>query len=182
MDEETQQVAVKLAKYVAEGGPEVEAIAAEHNRDNPAFRWVCFHISKRFCVISCVCYIYNLLRVHLQFLIWPPKPSPSLLQGESGAVSSVQGGPEFSGDSRGAGVGSPATGGPSSVSGPPAATTSAQPLCPQPNGVPAANPQNGGLAPTCQTKAEESLGVWRWQSGVTNSSQRHQTGGRRPRC
>ena len=38
VDEETQQVAVKLAKYVAEGGPEVEAIAAEHNRDNPAFR------------------------------------------------------------------------------------------------------------------------------------------------
>lgn len=38
MDAETQQVAEKLAKFVAEGGPEVEAIAAERNRDNPAFR------------------------------------------------------------------------------------------------------------------------------------------------
>lgn len=38
MDAETQQVAEKLARFVAEGGPEVEAIAAERNRDNPAFR------------------------------------------------------------------------------------------------------------------------------------------------
>uniref|UniRef100_A0A8C5B7U7 SURP and G-patch domain-containing protein 1 n=1 Tax=Gadus morhua TaxID=8049 RepID=A0A8C5B7U7_GADMO len=45
MDEETQQVAVKLAKYVAEGGPEVEAIAAEHNRDNPAFSFLYDHQS-----------------------------------------------------------------------------------------------------------------------------------------
>ncbi|XP_048844677.1 SURP and G-patch domain-containing protein 1 [Brienomyrus brachyistius] len=40
VDEETQQVAEKLAKFVADGGPEVEAIAAEHNRDNPAFRFL----------------------------------------------------------------------------------------------------------------------------------------------
>lgn len=40
MDAETQQVAEKLARFVAEGGPEVEAIAAERNRDNPAFRSV----------------------------------------------------------------------------------------------------------------------------------------------
>ncbi|KAM3866345.1 SURP and G-patch domain-containing protein 1 [Diretmus argenteus] len=40
VDEETQQVAEKLAKFVAEGGPEVEAIAAEHNRDNPAFSFL----------------------------------------------------------------------------------------------------------------------------------------------
>lgn len=40
MDAETQQVAEKLAKFVAEGGPEVEAIAAERNKDNPAFRSV----------------------------------------------------------------------------------------------------------------------------------------------
>ncbi|CAL8312352.1 SURP and G-patch domain-containing protein 1 [Gadus morhua] len=45
VDEETQQVAVKLAKYVAEGGPEVEAIAAEHNRDNPAFSFLYDHQS-----------------------------------------------------------------------------------------------------------------------------------------
>lgn len=38
MDAETQQVAEKLARFVAEGGPEVEAIAAERNRENPAFR------------------------------------------------------------------------------------------------------------------------------------------------
>ncbi|CAL8345559.1 unnamed protein product [Merluccius merluccius] len=46
VDEETQQVAVKLAKYVAEGGPEVEAIAAEHNRDNPAFSFLYDHQSQ----------------------------------------------------------------------------------------------------------------------------------------
>lgn len=38
VDAETQQVAEKLARFVAEGGPEVENIAAERNRDNPAFR------------------------------------------------------------------------------------------------------------------------------------------------
>ena len=40
MDAETQQLAEKLARFVAEGGPEVEAIAAERNRENPAFRSV----------------------------------------------------------------------------------------------------------------------------------------------
>ncbi|XP_029929837.1 SURP and G-patch domain-containing protein 1 [Myripristis murdjan] len=45
VDEETQQVAEKLAKFVAEGGPEVEAIAAERNRDNPAFSFLYDHQS-----------------------------------------------------------------------------------------------------------------------------------------
>ncbi|GAA6234845.1 SURP and G-patch domain-containing protein 1 [Lates japonicus] len=40
VDAETQQVAEKLARFVAEGGPEVEAIAAERNRDNPAFSFL----------------------------------------------------------------------------------------------------------------------------------------------
>lgn len=40
MDEETQRVAEKLAMFVADGGPEVEAIAAQHNQENPAFRLV----------------------------------------------------------------------------------------------------------------------------------------------
>ncbi|KAM4605031.1 SURP and G-patch domain-containing protein 1 [Polymixia lowei] len=45
VDEETQQVAEKLAKFVAEGGPDVEAIVAEHNRDNPAFSFLHDHQS-----------------------------------------------------------------------------------------------------------------------------------------
>lgn len=45
MDAETQQVAEKLARFVAEGGPEVEAIAAERNRDNPAFRSVTEYVN-----------------------------------------------------------------------------------------------------------------------------------------
>ncbi|XP_028284091.1 SURP and G-patch domain-containing protein 1 [Parambassis ranga] len=40
VDAETQQVAEKLARFVAEGGPEVEAIAAERNQDNPAFNFL----------------------------------------------------------------------------------------------------------------------------------------------
>uniref|UniRef100_A0A3B5BN77 SURP and G-patch domain containing 1 n=1 Tax=Stegastes partitus TaxID=144197 RepID=A0A3B5BN77_9TELE len=40
VDAETQQVAEKLARFVAEGGPEVEAIAAERNRENPAFSFL----------------------------------------------------------------------------------------------------------------------------------------------
>ncbi|XP_070774933.1 SURP and G-patch domain-containing protein 1 isoform X2 [Enoplosus armatus] len=40
VDAETQQVAEKLARFVAEGGPEVEAIAAERNRNNPAFSFL----------------------------------------------------------------------------------------------------------------------------------------------
>ena len=45
MDAETQQMAEKLARFVAEGGPEVEAIAAERNRDNPAFRSVPVYVT-----------------------------------------------------------------------------------------------------------------------------------------
>ncbi|CAN9502880.1 unnamed protein product [Ophioblennius macclurei] len=45
VDAETQQVAEKLARFVAEGGPEVEAIAAERNRDNPAFSFLYNHQS-----------------------------------------------------------------------------------------------------------------------------------------
>ncbi|KAM7400811.1 hypothetical protein PAMA_005134 [Pampus argenteus] len=45
VDTETQQVAKKLARFVAEGGPEVETIAAECNRDNPAFRFLYNHQS-----------------------------------------------------------------------------------------------------------------------------------------
>ncbi|XP_026170038.1 SURP and G-patch domain-containing protein 1 isoform X2 [Mastacembelus armatus] len=45
VDAETQQVAEKLAKFVAEGGAEVEAIAAERNRDNPAFSFIYDHQS-----------------------------------------------------------------------------------------------------------------------------------------
>ncbi|XP_040000385.1 SURP and G-patch domain-containing protein 1 isoform X2 [Xiphias gladius] len=45
VDAETQQVAEKLARFVAEGGPEVEAIAAERNRDNPAFSFLYDHQS-----------------------------------------------------------------------------------------------------------------------------------------
>ncbi|KAJ8387788.1 hypothetical protein AAFF_G00150890 [Aldrovandia affinis] len=40
VDEDTRRVAEKLARFVADGGPEVEAIAAQHNRDNPAFRFL----------------------------------------------------------------------------------------------------------------------------------------------
>ncbi|KAL0966432.1 hypothetical protein UPYG_G00295240 [Umbra pygmaea] len=40
VDEETQRVAEKLARFVADGGPEVEAIAAQHNQNNPAFSFL----------------------------------------------------------------------------------------------------------------------------------------------
>lgn len=45
VDAETQQMAEKLARFVAESGPEVEAIAAERNRDNPAFRSATVYVS-----------------------------------------------------------------------------------------------------------------------------------------
>ncbi|KAF3699255.1 SURP and G-patch domain-containing protein 1 Splicing factor 4 [Channa argus] len=45
VDAESQQVAEKLARFVVEGGPEVEAIAAECNRDNPAFSFLYDHQS-----------------------------------------------------------------------------------------------------------------------------------------
>ncbi|XP_069042000.1 SURP and G-patch domain-containing protein 1 isoform X2 [Lepisosteus oculatus] len=40
VDEEVHRVAEKLARFVADGGPEVETIAARHNRGNPAFRFL----------------------------------------------------------------------------------------------------------------------------------------------
>ncbi|XP_030631427.1 SURP and G-patch domain-containing protein 1 [Chanos chanos] len=40
VDEETRKVAEKLARFVADGGPEVEAIAAQNNRDNPMFSFL----------------------------------------------------------------------------------------------------------------------------------------------
>ncbi|XP_051265759.1 SURP and G-patch domain-containing protein 1 isoform X2 [Dicentrarchus labrax] len=43
VDVETQQMAEKLARFVAEGGPELEAIAAERNRDNPALSFLYDH-------------------------------------------------------------------------------------------------------------------------------------------
>ncbi|KAM6919724.1 SURP and G-patch domain-containing protein 1 isoform 1-T1 [Lycodopsis pacificus] len=45
VDPETQQMAEKLARFVVESGPEVEAIAAERNRDNPAFSFLYDHQS-----------------------------------------------------------------------------------------------------------------------------------------
>ncbi|MEE6487917.1 hypothetical protein FKM82_015084 [Ascaphus truei] len=39
-DEETKIVAEKLARFVADGGLEVEAIAVQNNRQNPAFRFL----------------------------------------------------------------------------------------------------------------------------------------------
>lgn len=38
VDAETQQVVEKVARFVVEGGPEIEATTIECNRDNPAFR------------------------------------------------------------------------------------------------------------------------------------------------
>lgn len=46
MDLETQEIIENLARFVAEGGPEVEAIAIERNRENPAFRFVCVSITR----------------------------------------------------------------------------------------------------------------------------------------
>ncbi|XP_012730087.2 SURP and G-patch domain-containing protein 1 isoform X1 [Fundulus heteroclitus] len=40
VDAETQQIVENLARFVAEGGPEVEAIAIERNRDNPSFSFL----------------------------------------------------------------------------------------------------------------------------------------------
>ncbi|XP_010165854.1 SURP and G-patch domain-containing protein 1, partial [Antrostomus carolinensis] len=39
-DEETKNSAEKLARFVADGGPEVEAIALQNNRENHAFRFL----------------------------------------------------------------------------------------------------------------------------------------------
>ncbi|KAJ0011690.1 hypothetical protein NQD34_012665 [Periophthalmus magnuspinnatus] len=48
VDPETQQVAEKLARFVAEGGVEVEAIAVERNKDNPAFSFLYDHQSSAY--------------------------------------------------------------------------------------------------------------------------------------
>ncbi|XP_034559538.1 SURP and G-patch domain-containing protein 1 [Notolabrus celidotus] len=45
VDAETLRMAEKLARFVSEGGPEVEAIAAEQNRDNPACSFLYDHQS-----------------------------------------------------------------------------------------------------------------------------------------
>nr|XP_033809982.1 SURP and G-patch domain-containing protein 1 [Geotrypetes seraphini] len=47
-DEETKTVAEKLAQFVADGGPDVEMIAMQHNRENPAFRFLYDPNSKGF--------------------------------------------------------------------------------------------------------------------------------------
>uniref|UniRef100_A0A8D0GPW5 SURP and G-patch domain-containing protein 1 n=1 Tax=Sphenodon punctatus TaxID=8508 RepID=A0A8D0GPW5_SPHPU len=39
-DEETKNFAEKLARFIADGGPEVEAIALQNNRENHAFRFL----------------------------------------------------------------------------------------------------------------------------------------------
>ncbi|NXI98261.1 SUGP1 protein, partial [Psophia crepitans] len=39
-DEETKNSAEKLARFIADGGPEVEAIALQNNRENDAFRFL----------------------------------------------------------------------------------------------------------------------------------------------
>ncbi|KFP33783.1 SURP and G-patch domain-containing protein 1, partial [Colius striatus] len=39
-DEETKNSAEKLARFIADGGPEVEAIAMQNNRENQAFRFL----------------------------------------------------------------------------------------------------------------------------------------------
>ncbi|XP_011614782.2 SURP and G-patch domain-containing protein 1 isoform X1 [Takifugu rubripes] len=40
VDAESKEMAEKLARFVAESGPEVEAMTVEHNRDNPAFSFL----------------------------------------------------------------------------------------------------------------------------------------------
>ena len=37
-DEEAKNLAEKLARFIADGGPEVETIALQNNRENQAFR------------------------------------------------------------------------------------------------------------------------------------------------
>ncbi|KAF7692434.1 SURP and G-patch domain-containing protein 1 isoform X1 [Silurus meridionalis] len=45
VDEDTKKVAEKLARFVSDGGPEVEAIAIKHNHDNPNFSFLYDHQS-----------------------------------------------------------------------------------------------------------------------------------------
>lgn len=76
MDAETQQVAEKLARFVAEGGPEVEAIAAERNRDNPAFRSVTMYLTVFFSYLDHVLYLTpNVQYPSLSFLYAHQSPA-----------------------------------------------------------------------------------------------------------
>ncbi|KAI5092711.1 SURP and G-patch domain-containing protein 1 isoform X2, partial [Silurus meridionalis] len=45
VDEDTKKVAEKLARFVSDGGPEVEAIAIKHNHDNPNFSDFYYHFN-----------------------------------------------------------------------------------------------------------------------------------------
>ncbi|XP_064031231.1 SURP and G-patch domain-containing protein 1 [Pogoniulus pusillus] len=45
-DEETKSSAETLARFIADGGPEMEAIALQNARENPAFRFLCEPNSK----------------------------------------------------------------------------------------------------------------------------------------
>ncbi|KAM9440111.1 SURP and G-patch domain-containing protein 1 isoform 2-T2 [Clarias gariepinus] len=45
VDEDTKKVVEKLARFVADGGPEVEAIAIKHNHDSPTFSFLYDHQS-----------------------------------------------------------------------------------------------------------------------------------------
>lgn len=56
MDAETQQMAEKLARFVVEGGPEMEAITIERNRDNPAFRSVTVYVTISQCLHFLPCH------------------------------------------------------------------------------------------------------------------------------
>ncbi|KAJ0047404.1 hypothetical protein NL108_000468, partial [Boleophthalmus pectinirostris] len=60
VDPETQQVAEKLARFVAEGGAEVEAIAVGRNKDNPAFRSAgAKQYNQLTCAVCCnKCYVF----------------------------------------------------------------------------------------------------------------------------
>ncbi|XP_068605259.1 SURP and G-patch domain-containing protein 1 [Brachionichthys hirsutus] len=49
VDTGTRQMAVKPVKFVAEGGPQVEAIIAQHNRDNADFSFLNDHQSPAYC-------------------------------------------------------------------------------------------------------------------------------------
>lgn len=82
VDAETQQVAEKLARFVAEGGPEVEAIAVERNRDNPAFSFLYDHQSPAYHFYKKKVEEYtattsNRTLTTTTELHYPPPPSPN---------------------------------------------------------------------------------------------------------
>lgn len=95
MDPETQQVAEKLARFVAEGGPEVEAIAVERNRDNPAFKFLydpqspayCFYKEKIQQYSGAASHTSSQVTKELQLPTPPPSMnSPSLSQDQEPPV------------------------------------------------------------------------------------------------